>query len=58
MSPVYTIIVGGVPYCYTAEQAPPIGLLVTLDGLTSIARVVRSADGGRVYIGEAATEKV
>ena len=55
MSPVYTFIVDGTPFAYTAETAPSIGELVTLDAGAAIVRVVRSSDGGR-YVGERAGE--
>lgn len=52
MLAVFTLIVGGVPHRYSADSAPAIGEVVALDeGGTSI-RIVRSADGGRVFVGE------
>jgi hypothetical protein len=57
MTPVYTLIVDGVPFSHTAETAPSIGELVTLAGAASV-RVVRSSDGGRIYVGEPAREQV
>lgn len=56
MSPVYTLIVDGAPFAYTAETAASIGELVTLDAGAAIVRVVRSSDGGRIYVGERAGE--
>ena len=52
MLAVFTLIVAGVPHRYSADSAPAIGEVVALDeGGTSI-RIVRSADGGRVFVGE------
>ena len=52
VSPVYTLIVDGTPLSYTAETAPSIGELVTLDEAGSTVRVVRSSDGGRIFVAE------
>jgi hypothetical protein len=57
MTPVYTLIVDGVPFSYTAEAAPSIGEFVTLDASAASVRVVRSSDGGRIYVGEPAGEE-
>ena len=52
MLAVFTLVVAGVPHRYSADSAPAIGEVVALDeGGTSI-RIVRSADGGRVFVGE------
>ena len=56
MSPVYTLIIDGAPFSYSAETAPSIGELVTLDAGATIARVVRSSDGGRIYAAEVAAQ--
>ena len=56
MTPVYTLIVDGTPFSYTAETAPSIGELVSLDASAATVRVVRSSDGGRLYVGEPAGE--
>jgi hypothetical protein len=56
MSPVYTLIVDGASFSYTAETAPSIGELVRLDAGAGIVRVVRSSDGGRIYVGEPTDE--
>jgi hypothetical protein len=58
MTPVYTLIVDSVPFSYTAESAPSIGELVTLEESAASVRVVRSSDGGRIYVGEPAGEEV
>jgi len=58
MTPVYTLIVDSVPFSYSAETAPSIGELVTLDESAASVRVVRSSDGGRIYVGEPAGEEV
>ena len=52
MLSVFTIVAAGVPYRYSAEVAPSIGEVVTLDKGGAQMRVLRSADGGRVFIGE------
>lgn len=52
MLSLYTVIVDGTPFSYTAEKAPSIGEIVRLDEGTSSVRVVRSSDGGRIYVGE------
>lgn len=54
--PVYTLIVDGTPMSYTAETAPSVGEVITLDAAALVVRVLRSSDGGRVYIGELAGE--
>lgn len=48
-TPVRTLIVDGTPFSYTAETAPSIGELVTLDSRGAIVRVLRRSDGGLVY---------
>jgi hypothetical protein len=58
MTPVYTMIIDSVPFSYTAETAPSIGELVKLDESAASVRVVRSSDGGRIYVGEPAGEDV
>jgi hypothetical protein len=58
MTPVYTLIVDSVPFSYTAESAPSIGELVTLEESAASVRVVRSSDGDRIYVGEPADEEV
>ena len=52
MLAVFTLVVAGVPHRYSAESAPLIGEIVALDDGGTTIRVVRSADGGRVFIGE------
>lgn len=54
--PSIRLIVDGTPFAYTAETAPSIGQLVTLDAGAPIVRVVRSSDGGLIYVGERAGE--
>jgi hypothetical protein len=54
--PVYTLIVEGTPFSYTAGKAPSIGEVIRLDAGAAIVRVLRSLDGGRIYVGEAARE--
>ncbi len=54
--PVYTLIVGGTPFAYTAETAPSIGELVPLDGGATTVRVLRSSDGGRIFVAEPADD--
>jgi hypothetical protein len=58
MLPVYTLLVdgAGVPFSLTAELAPSIGDVVDLNGESSTVRVVRSADGGRIFVAEPVTE--
>lgn len=56
MSPVYMLIVDGTAFAHTAETAPSIGELVTLDTGAAIVRMVRSSDGGLIYVGEPAAE--
>jgi hypothetical protein len=55
MTPVFTLIVDGTPFSYTSETAPSIGELVRLDADGTMVRVVRSADGGRIYVAEPAS---
>jgi hypothetical protein len=55
--PVFTLIVSGVPHDYSAGEAPSIGEIVTIDEGSAKIRVVRSADGGRVFIGEVVTDR-
>ena len=50
--PVFTLVVAGVPHPYSGTVAPSIGEVVTIDEGGVKIRVVRSADGGRVFIGE------
>ena len=52
---MFTLVVAGVPHVYSAESAPSIGEIVTISAAQ--IRVVRSADGGRVFIGEAVTDR-
>jgi len=57
MVAVFTLVVAGVPHRYSADSAPSIGEIVALDdGGTSI-RIVRSADGGRVFVGEFVSDR-
>jgi len=58
MTPLYTLIVDSVPFSYTAEKAPSIGELVTLDESVASVRVVRSSEGSRIYVGGPAGEDV
>ena len=55
MMPTYTLIVDGVPISYSAETAPSIGDLVTLEQEGAVVRMLRSSDGGRIYVAEAAS---
>lgn len=56
MTAVYTLIVDGTAFSYTAEAAPSIGQLVRLDGGAAVVRVLRSSDGGRIFVAEPADE--
>ena len=55
--PTYTLIVEGIPISYSAEVAPSIGDLVTLEEKGIVVRVLRSSDGGRIYVAEAASDE-
>ncbi len=57
MLPVFTLVISGVPHAFSARVAPSIGEIVTIDEGSSKIRVVRSADGGRVFIGEVVTDR-
>ena len=52
MLAVFTLIVAGVAHRYSADSAPAIGEIVALDEGGKSIRIVRSADGGRVFVGE------
>jgi hypothetical protein len=56
VAPDYTLIVGGTPLTYTADAAPSIGEVVTLDADGSTVRVLRSSDGGRIFVAEPVDE--
>jgi hypothetical protein len=56
MTPLSTLIVVGTPFSYTVETAPSFGELVALDGGAAIVRVLRSSDGGCIYVVEPAGE--
>ena len=57
MTAVYTLIVDGEALSYTADAAPSIGELVTPDGGAPIVRVLRSSDGGRIFVAEPVEER-
>ena len=57
MLAVFTLVVAGVPHRYSAKSAPSIGEVVTVDAGGTSIRVVRSADGGRVFIGELVADR-
>jgi hypothetical protein len=57
MLPVFTLIVSGVPHVYSAGAAPSIGEIVTIDEGSTKIRIVRSADGGRVFVGEVVADR-
>jgi hypothetical protein len=52
MLAVFTLVVAGVPHRYSADSAPAISEVVALDDGGARIRIVRSADGGRVFVGE------
>ena len=57
MSPTYTLIVEGVPISSCAATAPSIGDLVSLEEEGSVVRVLRSSDGGRIYVAEPVSDE-
>jgi hypothetical protein len=54
---VFTLVVAGVPHRYSADSAPAIGEIVALDEAGTSIRIVRSADGGRVFVGEFGSDR-
>ena len=56
MTPTYTLIVDGIPISYSAENAPAIGDVVTLEEEGKVVRVLRSSDGGRIYVAESVSD--
>jgi len=52
MLAVYTLIVDGAVYSFTANVAPLIGEIVQLHPALTV-RVLRSTDGGRIFNAEA-----
>lgn len=57
MMPTSTLIVDRIPISYSAETAPSIGDLVTLEEEGNVVRAPHSPDGGRIYVAEAARDE-